>query len=118
METKYYENEFYVAQKHANVFAIKLSISRQGIDPDKINRQDFDKILNYNMTLMTAREKAQEKIAKVNNELAIEHNELVFRIQEVIAKYLPAPAQLPTTPANAPTPHIHMEESGKEKKQQ
>lgn len=87
MDTKTYEDEFYAAQKLVNEMAIKLNMIKNGIDPDAVSRQDFDKVMNLNMEIVANREKLQEKINRMNYDSALEHNELVKRISEIIRKY-------------------------------
>ncbi len=103
-----YEQNFREAQEIANEVAIKMSIARQGIDPELISRQDFDRIMRCNMAILDIREKANIQINQINQAAAVEHNKLVQKIQEALARYHPE-AQI--TPV--PEPVVEAETVGK-----
>lgn len=89
IDVKQYETEFKESQEIANEIAIKMSIARQGIDPEKISRQDFDRIMRGNMAILDIREKANTRINLINQTAAEEHNNLVAKIQDALARYQP-----------------------------
>ena len=89
IDVKQYETEFKESQEIANEIAIKMSIARQGIDPETISRQDFDRIMRGNMAILDIREKANTQINLINQTAAEEHNNLVAKIQDALARYHP-----------------------------
>jgi len=89
IDVKQYETEFKESQEIANEIAIKMSIARQGIDPETISRQDFDRIMRGNMAILDIREKANTQINLINQTAAEEHNNLVAKIQDALARYQP-----------------------------
>lgn len=78
---KQLEKRYVEAHNEEYNIAIEISFARQGIDPTEVSRQHKDQIRNLNNRIEDIKEKANQKIIKLQHEAQVEmvavHNELV-----------------------------------------
>jgi hypothetical protein len=111
-DLKQYEEAHNLRQKESLDAAIELALAKQGIDPERVPKRDFDQIRRLNIKLNDINAKAQAHIAKVQQEAGLEYNTTILELNQIslnlkIAQgVVPAPQVLEDQPVATGGPVI------------
>lgn len=106
-DLKQYEETYNQRQRKSFDAAIEVTLSRQGIDPERVPKRDFDRIRRLNIKLNDINAKAQAQIANVQQEAGLEYNTTILELNQISLNLkvaqgiVPAPQVLEGQPASA-----------------
>jgi hypothetical protein len=82
-DLKQYEETHNQRQRESLDAAIELALAKQGIDPERVPKRDFDQIRRLNIKLNDINAKAQAHIAKVQQEAGLEYNATILELNQI-----------------------------------
>jgi len=82
-DLKQYEETHNQRQRESLDAAIELALAKQGIDPERVPKRDFDQIRRLNIKLNDINAKAQAHIAKLQQEAGLEYNATILELNQI-----------------------------------
>lgn len=83
VDPKQYEEAYNQRQRESLDAAIDMALARQGIDPERVPKRDFDQIRRLNIKLNDINAKAQAQIAKVQQETGLDYNAAIQELNQI-----------------------------------
>lgn len=127
VDLKQYEETYNRRQRESLDAAIEVALAKQGIDPARVPKRDFDQIRRLNIKLNDINAKTQAHIAKVQQEAGLEYKAVILELNQISLNLktaqgvVPAP-QVPECqpaatgePVKETTVETQQDNSGKEK---
>jgi len=83
VDQKQYEEAYNQRQRESFDAAIEVALARQGIDPERVPKKDFDQIRRLNIKLNDINAETQAHIAKVQKEAGLEYNTAILELNQI-----------------------------------